>query len=246
MGKHKGKRFFVTGGNRGIGLAISQTLAKEGAQVAFSYSSQKESAEKALKSLEGEGHLLFQMNISDESSVEKTFESLFKTWPKLDGLVNNAGITRDQLLLRMKVQEFDEVINTNLRGSFLCIKHAAKNMLKHRAGSIVNITSVVGLSGNPGQANYTASKAGLTGFTKSIARELASRSIRVNCVAPGFVQTDMSGQLEQAQVDKISKDIPMNAFGKPEDIAYGVSFLLSEESSYITGHTLNINGGMYM
>ncbi len=197
-------------------------------------------------SLKGDGHLLLKLDIADEASVASAFEEISAKWGRIDGLVNNAGVTRDQLLLRMKTDDFQAVLDTNLKGTFLCTRAAAKMMLKARSGSIVNITSVIGEMGNAGQSNYAASKAGTEGFSKSVAQEIGSRSIRVNCVAPGFIVTDMTDAMtEQAKAAILSK-VPLGTLGDVDDVANAVSFLLSDEAKYITGHTLSVNGGMYM
>lgn len=240
------KWVIVTGGSRGIGAGIAKRLAKDGAKLILTYTSRPEAAEKTLSELEGSDHVALPLNISDESSVDQFFSEVFKKTDRIDGLVNNAGITKDQLILRMKTEDFDQVIATNLRGTFLCTKAIAKPMLKQRSGSIVNITSVIGHSGNAGQSNYAASKGGVEAFTKSIAQELGSRGIRVNCVAPGFIVTDMTENLAEAQKKAILDKIPLQKLGQVEDIASAVSFLLRDESSYITGQTLHVNGGMYM
>lgn len=241
-----GKKIIVTGGSRGIGASIVQSLAEAGAQVAFTYSSKEESAKNVLSSLKGEGHFYVQMDVSQEDSVNKGLEQIQAKWSEIDGLVNNAGITKDGLLLRMKTEDFDQVIATNLKGTFLLTKLVSKIMMKARRGSIVNITSVIGQTGNAGQANYAASKAGTVGFSKSVAQEIASRNIRVNCIAPGFIATEMTHVLNDEVKAKIMEKIPLQRMGEAKDVANAVKFLLSDESSYITGHTLSINGGMYM
>ena len=241
-----GKKIIVTGGSRGIGAQIVQLLAEEGAQVAFTYSSKAELAQKLAHSLPGEGHFCIQMDVSQEDSIEKALDQITQRWPEIDGVVNNAGITKDQLLLRMKAEDFDSVINTNLRGTFLVCKYLARGMMKARKGSIVNITSVVGQTGNAGQTNYAASKAGMVGFTKSLALELASRGMRANCVAPGYIYTEMTQVLTTEVKDKMLERIPMQKIGESRDVAYAVRFLLSDESKYITGHTLSVNGGLFM
>lgn len=241
-----GKKILVTGGSRGIGAGIVKFLANQGASIAFTYSSKEELAQALLKSLPGEGHMTLRMNISEEASVSEGLDQVIKAFSEIDGLVNNAGITKDQLLLRMKPEDFDSVIQTNLRGSFLVTKACLKGMLKARKGSIVNITSVIGLTGNAGQANYAASKAGLEAFGRSVALEVASRGIRVNSVAPGFIATEMTDVLTEAQKNDIISKIPLQAIGSSDDVAHAVAFLLSDNSRYITGHTLNVNGGMYM
>lgn len=244
--KLAGKKILVTGGSRGIGAGIVRRLAADGAQVALTYASRPEAAQEILKNLSGSGHLACELNVASEGSIEQAFQDVLEKFGNLDGLVNNAGVTKDQLLLRMKVEDFDQVIQTNLRGVFLCTRSATKAMLKARKGSIVNITSIIGHSGNSGQSNYAASKAGITGFTKSIAQEVGSRQIRVNCVAPGFITTEMTDVLPDTQKNAILAKIPMQKFGTTEDIAAAVSFLLSDESTYITGQTLHVNGGMGM
>jgi 3-oxoacyl-[acyl-carrier protein] reductase len=244
--RFQGKTVLVTGSSRGIGAGIAQHLANQGARVAITYAGNSEAAQKTLKSLEGTGHICVHLQIADEASVDACFSEVMAQFGKLDYLVNNAGITKDQLLLRMKIEDFDSVVTTNLRGTFLCTKAAAKVMLKARAGSIVNITSVIGQTGNPGQSNYAASKAGIEGFTKSIAQEIASRSIRVNCVAPGFIVTEMTDVLSDEQKKAILEKVPLKTLGQVDDIANAVSFLLSDDAKYITGHTLSVNGGMYM
>ncbi len=242
----QGKKVIVTGGSRGIGASIVQLLAENGAQVCFTYASQEDAASKVAKSLPGEGHFYLKLDVSSEESVKQAMEQISAKWAEVDGLVNNAGITRDQLLLRMKTEDFDAVMDTNLRGTFLMTKALSKIMMKARKGSIVNITSVVGQTGNPGQANYAASKAGTEAFSKSIALELSSRNIRVNCVAPGFISTEMTHILSEDAKAKFLEKIPLNSIGESIDVANAVKFLLSEESKYITGHTINVNGGLFM
>lgn len=240
------KIILITGGSRGIGHGIALYLAEKGAQVILTYNSNPEAAEETVKKLKGSGHTALQLDVKNEESVDTLFKSILEKYDRLDGLVNNAGITKDQLLLRMKAEDFDQVIQTNLRGTFLCTRAASKLMLKARRGSIVNVTSVIGHSGNPGQANYAASKAGITAFAKSIAQELGSRQIRINCVAPGFITTEMTDVLPDAQKSALLTRIPLQKFGSTQDVAAAVSFLLSDESSYITGQTLHVNGGMLM
>lgn len=242
----QGKRIVVTGGSRGIGSAIVKLLADEGAEVAFTYSSREESAQKVAQSLSGQGHFYVKMDVSDENSVTTAIDYILEKWPEVHGVVNNAGITKDQLLLRMKAEDFDSVINTNLRGTFLVTKAFAKPMMKARKGSIVNIVSIIGETGNAGQANYAASKAGTIAFAKSVAQELASRNIRVNNIAPGFIGTEMTEVLSEDVKVKMMEKIPLGKIGEGEDIAQAVRFLLSDESKYITGHTLDVNGGMFM
>ncbi len=242
----KGKCVLVTGSSRGIGAGIASYLAHQGAQVAVTYSTQSQSAEKLISQLPGSGHLCLQLDVSKEDSVITAVDQVLKTYDRIDGVVNNAGITCDQILLRMKTVDFDQVINTNLRGTFLVTKQVIKPMLKARSGSIVNITSVIGHTGNAGQANYAASKAGIEAFSRSVAKEMASRGIRVNCVAPGFIDTDMTDALDVKQKESILNSIPMGRMGLADDVAKAVGFLLSSESAYMTGQTLHVNGGLFM
>ncbi|MBC7371801.1 MAG: 3-oxoacyl-[acyl-carrier-protein] reductase [Bdellovibrionaceae bacterium] len=241
-----GKKIIVTGGSRGIGASIVRLLAEEGAQVCFTFSSREDAAAEVAKSLPGEGHFYLKLDVASEQSVSQAIEQISQKWTEIDGLVNNAGITKDQLLLRMKAQDFDSVMNTNLRGTFLMTKALTKIMMKARQGSIVNITSVIGQTGNAGQANYAASKAGTEAFSKSVAQEIASRNVRVNCVAPGFISTEMTHGLNDDTRAKILSKIPMNSIGEGVDVANAVRFLLSDESKYITGHTMSVNGGLFM
>ena len=241
-----GKKVFVTGGSRGIGAAIVRTLAERGAQVAFTYSSRVDAAQTLLSGLPGSGHFHLQLNTADEASVEAAISQTLEKFGEIDGVVNNAGITKDTLLLRMKPEDFDSVINTNLRGTFLVTKGFLKSMIKARKGSIVNITSVIGQTGNAGQANYAASKAGIEAFSRSAAQEVASRGVRVNCIAPGFIGTEMTEVLTDDQKKAILSKIPMDRIAEPSEIATVVSFLISEDSKYITGHTLSVNGGLFM
>lgn len=245
-GRFVEKTALVTGSSRGIGAGIASRLAREGARVAITYSTNPEAAQKVLAELPGTGHICLRLNVSDEASVDAAFAECLKAFGRLDFLVNNAGITRDQLLLRMKSEDFDQVIATNLKGVFLCTRAAAKGMLKARSGSIVNITSVIGQMGNAGQANYAASKGGVEAFTKSVAQEFASRHIRVNCVAPGFIVTEMTGVLTDLQREAILDKVPLGTLGDVDDVASAVSFLLSQDAKYITGHTLSVNGGLYI
>jgi 3-oxoacyl-[acyl-carrier protein] reductase len=246
MNQLSGKKILVTGGSRGIGAAIVKSLAQRGARVAFTFSSREDAAQAVLKELPGEGHLTLAMNVADEASVTAGIEKVLTAFGDLDGVVNNAGITKDGLLLRMKTEDFDSVINTNLRGTFLVTKSVLKSMLKQRKGSIVNITSVVGQTGNAGQANYSASKAGTEAFSRSTALEVASRGIRVNCVAPGFIATEMTQVLGDEAKQKFMDEIPLARIGEANEVAATVAFLLSEESSYITGQTISVNGGLFM
>ncbi len=242
----EGMNLIVTGGSRGIGTELVRHLAKLGARVAFTYSSNQAAAETLLKELPGEGHFIQPMNLSEPSSIDESMKIILKTLGKLDGLVNNAGITKDQILLLMKLDDIDAVLNTNLRGTMLVTKAAVKAMLKNQKGSIVTLTSVIGQTGNAGQSNYAASKAGLEAFSKSVAQEVASRNIRLNCIAPGFISTEMTDALSPQQKMDIQEKIPLKLLGTTVDVAHAVSYLLSDHSRYITGHTLNVNGGLFM
>jgi 3-oxoacyl-[acyl-carrier protein] reductase len=242
-----GQKILVTGGSRGIGAGIVSHLAELGAHVAFTYSSNQASAEKVLSGLKNSGnHMMVQMDVSNEKSMTDAIAKVLEKFQGLDGLVNNAGITKDQLILRMSLEDFDKVYEVNMRGAFYCTKLVLKPMMKARKGSVVNISSVVGHTGNPGQTNYTATKAGIEGFSRSLALELSSRNIRSNCVAPGFIESDMTQELTDAQKETMFSRIPLGKIGSAKDVANAVAFLLSEDSSYITGHTLHVNGGLYM
>ena len=242
----QGKKVVVTGGSRGIGASIVKLLADEGAHVAFTYSSREEAAQKVAHELSGTGHFYIKMDVANEQSVTEAVDHIAEKWPEIDGVVNNAGITKDQLLLRMKTEDFQAVVDTNLKGTFLVTKAFSKIMMKARKGSIVNITSIIGETGNAGQANYAASKAGIIAFAKSVALELASRNVRVNNVAPGFIATEMTDILSDDVKNKMMEKIPLQKIGEGKDVAEAVRFLLSDESKYITGHTLDVNGGMHM
>ncbi|MGB9858036.1 MAG: 3-oxoacyl-[acyl-carrier-protein] reductase [Dictyoglomaceae bacterium] len=242
----KDKVVLITGGSRGIGRAIALAFAKEGAKVLINYRGNRKAAEETLEEaikLGGEAYL-YQADVSKEEEVENMFKDILTKFGRLDILVNNAGITRDTLLLRMKLEDWEDVMAVNLRSVFLCTRAAAKIMIKQRSGRIINISSVVGERGNIGQANYASSKAGIIGFTKSVARELAGRGITVNAVAPGFIETEMTEGLSQEIKDAYLKQIPLQRFGKPEEVAYVVKFLASEEAGYITGTVINIDGGL--
>lgn len=240
------KKIFVTGGSRGIGAAIVKYLAEQKASVCFTYSSNEVMAHELLKSLPGPGHLCMKLDVANEANVETVVADVLSKWQKVDGVVNNAGITKDQLLLRMKSDDFSRVLNTNLNGVFYVTKAFSKSMLKARSGSFVNISSVIGSTGNAGQANYAASKGGLEAFTKSVALELASRSIRANCVAPGYIKSDMTAALSEDQLKVFADKIPLARPGEASEVAAAVAFLLSDASSYITGQTLHINGGLFL
>lgn len=247
MGILNGKIALVTGAGRGIGKAIALVLAREGAFVfvnSFSIENATRTVNEIL-AIDGKG-MPAPGNIADHSHIEKIFNDVIKREGKLHILVNNAGITRDGLLVRMKDSDWDEVLNINLRGAFIATREAAKIMMKQKEGSIVNISSVVGVVGNPGQANYAASKAGLIGFTKAVARELASRNVTVNAIAPGFIDTDMTAKLNEEARKMLLDRIPLGRLGKPEDIAEAVLFLVSPGAEYITGQLLNVDGGMVM
>ena len=237
----------VTGGSRGIGRAIANGFAKKGYNVVISYAGNEKAAsetEKLCKESGAADVMTFKGDVSDEKSCEELVKTASEKYGQIDVLVNNAGITRDGLVARMSADDFDSVIATNLRGAFLMSKLVTKPMMKQRYGRIVNISSVVGVHGNAGQANYSASKAGLIGMTKSIAKELASRNITVNAVAPGMIATDMTAVLTDAQKDSINASIPAKRMGEPEDIANAVVFLADEKSGYITGQVLGVDGGM--
>ncbi|MCZ8532816.1 3-oxoacyl-[acyl-carrier-protein] reductase [Psychrobacillus psychrodurans] len=248
MGKLDGKSAIVTGASRGIGRDIALYLAKEGAMVAVNYSGSKDRADAVVEEIKATGGKAFaiQANVDQSDDVQNLISSTIEQYGSVDILVNNAGITRDNLLMRMKEQEWDDVLNTNLKGVFLCTKAVTRQMMKQRAGRIINITSIVGVSGNAGQANYVAAKAGVIGLTKSSAKELASRNITVNSVAPGFITTDMTDALPEDIKSQMLSQIPLAKFGNPLDIAKAVAFLASEDANYITGQTIHVNGGMYM
>ena len=241
-----GKVALVTGASRGIGKAIAISLGKLGAEVIVNYSASDASAEEVVKSINEKGGSSYKLkfDVSDEESVNTAVNQIIRDSGKIDILINNAGITRDGLLMRMKASQWDEVLNTNLKGVFLCTKNVSKFMIKQRSGKIINITSIVGLIGNPGQANYSASKAGVIGFTKTCAKEFASRGIKVNAIAPGFIETEMT---ENLNTDDLLKMIPLGKLGSTDQIASLVNFLVSSDASeYITGQTISIDGGMNM
>ena len=248
MGKLDGKTAVVTGASRGIGAAIAKHLAKEGARVVVNYSGSKNKAEEVVKEIEAAGGEAFaiQASVAESESVTGMIAATMERFGSVDILVNNAGITRDNLLMRMKESEWDDVINTNLKGVFLCTKAVTRQMMKQRAGRIINIASIVGVSGNAGQANYVAAKAGVIGLTKTTAKELASRNINVNAIAPGFITTEMTEELPEEVKTQMLTQIPLAKLGNPEDVAKAVVFLASDDSTYITGQTLHVDGGMVM
>ncbi|WP_040980047.1 3-oxoacyl-[acyl-carrier-protein] reductase [Oceanobacillus jeddahense] len=244
----QGQTAVVTGASRGIGRAIALELAKNGANVIVNYSGSEAKAEEVVGEIQelGVKVVKIQANVSDEDSVKQLMKQSVKEFGTIDILVNNAGITKDNLLMRMKEDEFDQVIQTNLKGTFLCTKAVTRQMMKQKSGRIINVASIVGVSGNPGQANYVAAKAGVIGLTKTTAKELASRNILVNAVAPGFISTDMTDELSEEQQESLLQLVPLERFGKPEDVARVIRFLASEDANYITGQTIHIDGGMVM
>lgn len=237
----------VTGASRGIGRAIAKVLAQKGYQIYLTYVSKAEEAAAVVDSIREAGGKAqaFQLDISQSEAIEEFFKQQIKDQVRLDVLVNNAGITKDALLLRMKDEDFDRVIQTNLKGSFVCLREAAKLMTRQRYGRIVNIASVVGQMGNAGQLNYSAAKAGLIGMTKSAAKELGARNVTVNAVAPGFIETDMTAGLSPEIRESYAAAIPLKRLGTPDDVAQAVAFLASPEAGYITGQVLAVNGGLY-
>jgi len=243
-----GKVALVTGASRGIGKAIACKLAREGAKVIINYNGSKEKAEAVKSEIEAAGGQaeVYQCDVSDYTACETFIQTVIKEEGSLDILVNNAGITKDGLLMKMSEEDFDKVLDTNLKGAFNTIRFASRQMLRQKGGRIINMSSVVGVSGNAGQANYAASKAGVIGLTKAAARELASRGITVNAIAPGFIETDMTDVLSDKVKEASEAQIPLGHFGKPEDVAAAAAFLASEEAGYITGQVLHVDGGMCM
>ncbi|WP_317303542.1 3-oxoacyl-[acyl-carrier-protein] reductase [Acidaminococcus timonensis] len=243
-----GKVALVTGGSRGIGRAVALKLAENGADVAINYAGNTAAAEEVKATIEklGRKAMLVQGSVADTDGVQALVNQVVKELGRLDILINNAGITRDGLLMRMKEADWDAVLETNLKGVFNCSKAVMRTMMKQKSGRIVNMASVVGEMGNAGQANYAAAKAGVIGFTKSLAKEVASRGITVNAVAPGFIATDMTKVLTDDQKAEMARSIPLGRAGQPEDVANAVLFLVSDEAAYITGQVLNVDGGMVM
>jgi len=244
----EGKKALVTGASRGIGRAIAIALAEAGADVAVNYSGSEQAAAETAEAITALGRqaIIIKANVGQAAEFEHMVKQVVDQFGAIDILVNNAGITRDNLIMRMKEEEFDQVIETNLKGVFNGIKAVTRPMMKQRSGKIINISSVVGVLGNPGQANYVAAKAGVIGLTKASARELAARNINVNCVAPGFIQTDMTDKLPDDLKNSLADQIPLAKLGVAEDIANAVRFLASDAASYMTGQTIHVDGGMYM
>lgn len=244
----QGKVVVVTGGSRGIGRGICIRLGAMGALVYINYVSRSSAAEETQKYIQDAGGKaeIICFDVADGKAVQDAFKKILSEAGSVDILINNAGITRDGLMARMKESDWDEVMNTNLKGAFTCAKLASRTMMKKKWGRIVNISSVSGVAGNPGQVNYSAAKAGLIGLTKSMAREYASRNITVNSVAPGYIQTEMTDSLDQKTQEQIKGEIPLGVFGRVEDVAGAVAYLVSEDGQYVTGQILNVNGGMYM
>ena len=243
-----GKNCLVTGGSRGIGKSIALFLANAGANVAITYASSADAAKEVVKSIEETGSegMSFQADATNFEKAEEVIQAVVDKWGNLNVLVNNAGITKDNLILRMSEDQWDDVITTNLKSIFNYSKAATKPMMRVRGGSIINIGSVVGISGNAGQSNYAASKAGIIGFTKSFAKELASRNIRANVVAPGYILTEMTEKLSEKVLDSIKQETPLGRAGNPDEVSNVVAFLASDSSSYITGEVIRVDGGMAM
>ncbi|MEM8599910.1 MAG: 3-oxoacyl-[acyl-carrier-protein] reductase [Bacteroidota bacterium] len=248
MASLAGKTALVTGGTRGIGRAIVEAFAEAGAKVAFTYRSSTATAEALKADLEARGveALAFQGDAAEMSAAEEAVKGVLDAWGQLDVLVNNAGITRDTLLIRMKEDDWDAVIETNLKSVFNFSKAVYRPMMKQRGGTILNVSSVVGVMGNPGQANYAASKAGIIGFTKSLAKELGARGVTANVIAPGYIQTDMTAELGDTARDALMANLPLKRLGDPADIAAAAVFLASDAARYITGHVLHVDGGLAM
>ena len=241
-----GKIALVTGAGRGIGAEIARTFAREGAAVIINYNGSKERAEKVAAEIIAAGGKAetYQCNVADDAACKEMIDTCIKSYGRIDILVTNAGITRDDLLMRMSEEDFDAVMDTNLKGTFHTIRHMSRYFLKQKSGKIINMSSVSGILGNAGQANYSASKAGVIGLTKSVARELASRRINVNAIAPGFIATDMTDAMTEEAKEKIAESIPFKRIGQPEEIAEMALFLASDKSDYITGQVFAVDGGM--
>ena len=248
MKRFENKIVLVTGAGRGIGASIAKRFASEGAEVIVNYSGNDDAAQKTVDEITATGGQAqkYKCSVNDSESVKVMIDEIIKEFGRIDILVNNAGITKDGLMLRMTDEDFDRVIDVNLKGTFNCTKYVSKYMLKQKSGKIINISSVVGLSGNAGQVNYSASKAGIIGITKSAAKELSSRGITVNAVAPGYVDTDMTKVLSDNIRNEILKNIPLQRMGNVEDISNCVAFLASEDASYITGQVISVDGGMHI
>jgi 3-oxoacyl-[acyl-carrier protein] reductase len=244
----RGQTALVTGGSRGIGRSIALALAEHGVKVAVNYAGSEAAAQETVARIAelGSEGIAIRGDVGNTEQAESLVKEVLNAWGRIDIVVNNAGITRDNLIMRMKEEEFDQVIETNLKGVFNCLKAATRPMMKQRYGRIINISSVVGVTGNPGQANYSAAKAGVIGLTKAAARELSSRGITVNCIAPGFIDTDMTRELSEEVRSELEKGIPLARLGRPEEIAMATVFLASEGAAYMTGQTLHVDGGMYM
>ena len=245
-GELTGKVALVTGASRGIGAAIASRLARAGAKVAVNYHFSRDAAASVVDDIRSEGGeaLLLEGDVSQDGFAESAVKQVIDKWQRIDILVNNAGINRDRLLLRMTPDEWDQVLEVNLRGAFLCTKYVLPHLIRQHSGRVVNISSVVGISGNPGQANYAAAKAGLIGFTKAVAREVASRKVTINALAPGFITTGMAEELPEDTRKQIMGRIPMGQFGTPEDVAEAALFLCTDGAAYITGQVLAIDGGL--
>ncbi|SER05535.1 3-oxoacyl-[acyl-carrier-protein] reductase [Gracilibacillus ureilyticus] len=243
-----GKVALITGASRGIGRAIALNYARNGAKVAVNYAGNEEKAQQVVNEITQNGGqaIKIKANVSKDAEVKAMVKEVVQTFGSLDILVNNAGITRDNLIMRMSEADFDEVIDINLKGVFLCTKGVTRQMMKQKSGRIINVSSVVGVSGNPGQANYVSAKAGVIGLTKTTAKELAMRNILVNAIAPGFIETDMTDQLTDEQKEQMLSLIPLHKLGQAEDVANVALFLASEQSNYVTGQTIQVDGGMVM